>query len=71
MTANALVLIDALFVNPLVDTKRAEGVLKVSPPTARATIKTLESHEILQEITGRSWGKIYEAEEIAVLIRGE
>lgn len=71
VTANALALIDALFVNPLVDTKRAEEVLKVSAPTARATIKTLESHGILQEITGRSWGKIYEAGEIAALIRGD
>lgn len=70
VTANVLALIDALFENPLVYTKRAETKLGVSAPTARATIKTLEEHGILREITNRRWGRIYEAQEIYSLLRG-
>jgi Fic family protein len=71
VTSNALALIDALFVNPLVTTRRAEAVLSVSAPTARSTIKVLEGRGILREITGRNWGKVYRAEEIYGLLRGE
>jgi Fic family protein len=70
VTANVLALIDALFENPLVYTKRVETILGVSAPTARATIKTLEDHGVLREITNRSWKKIYEAGEIYSLLRG-
>jgi cell filamentation protein, protein adenylyltransferase len=70
VTANVLALIDALFENPLVYTKRAETVLGVSAPTARATIKALEDHGVLREITKRNWRKIYEAGEIYTLLRG-
>lgn len=69
-TASALALIDALFENPLVYTNRAEQLLDVSAPTARATIGALEEEGILNEITGRSWRKIYRAEEIYELLRG-
>lgn len=69
VTANALALIDALFENPLMYTKRAEEVLSVSAPTARATIKMLESQGILREITNRNWRKIYQANEIYDLLR--
>lgn len=71
VTANALALIDALFYNPLVYTRRAETVLSVSAPTARATIKTLEDHGVVREITGRNWGRIYRADEIYSLLRGD
>lgn len=70
VTANVLALIDALFENPLIYTSRAESVLGVSAPTARATIRTLEEHGILREITDRSWRKIYQADEIYALLRG-
>lgn len=69
VTANVLRLIDALFENPLIYTKRAEIVLEVSAPTARATIKALEDHGVLHEITSRNWRKIYEAGEIYSLLR--
>jgi len=69
VTANVLALIDALFENPLIYTSRAEEVLDVSAPTARATIRTLEDHGILREITNRSWRKIYRADEIYTLLR--
>jgi Fic family protein len=70
VTANVLALIDELFVNPLIYTRHAEGVLGVSAPTARSTIKTLEDEGILREITNRSWRKIYRADEIYELLRG-
>jgi cell filamentation protein, protein adenylyltransferase len=70
VTANVLALIDALFENPLVYATRAEEILKVSAPTARATIGTLEKEGILREITDRRWRKIYRADAIYDLLRG-
>lgn len=70
VTANVLTLIDALFENPLVYTRRAELVLEVSAPTARAAIKTLVEHGVLREITNRNWKRIYEASEVYSLLRG-
>ncbi len=71
VTANALALVDLLFENPLVYTGRAQESLGVSAPTARNTIRTLEDHGILREISGRNWGKVYQADEIYSLIRGD
>jgi Fic family protein len=71
VTANVLALIDALFENPLVYTRRVESLLGVSAPTARATIKTLEDHGILRVITARNWRRIYQADAIYALLRGE
>jgi Fic family protein len=70
-TANAIALVDALFDNPLVSSRRAQEVLGVSAPTARSAIRTLEEQGILHEITGRSWGKVYRAEEIYARLRGD
>lgn len=70
VTANVLALIDALFENPLMYTKRAENILEVSAPTARATIGVLVEHGVLREVTKRSWRKIYEASEVYSLLRG-
>jgi Fic family protein len=69
-TANAIALLDALFTNPLVTSSRAQEILDVSAPTARSAIRMLEEHGILREITGRSWGKVYSAEEIYACLRG-
>jgi Fic family protein len=71
VTANVLALVDALFVNPLIFTSRATSLLGVSAPTARAAIKTLEQHGIVREITDRHWGKIFEADEVYRLLRGD
>lgn len=71
VTANVLALLDALFENPLMYTSRAEDLLGVSAPTARAAIKTLEEEGVLREVTDRRWRKIYRAEEIYDLLRGE
>jgi Fic family protein len=70
VSAHVLGLIDALFLNPYVDTKRVQAVCNVSQPTARNVILTLEKHGILREITGRSWGTVYVAREIYETARG-
>lgn len=68
-TANALALADELFANPLVTARRAQTVLGVSAPTARATIRSLEEAGIVREVSGRSWGRIYSATEVFDLLR--
>lgn len=70
-TANALALVDALFLNPLLTIRRAQDLLQVSHPTARATIRTLEQAGILREITGRPRDMVFRAEAIYSLIRGD
>jgi Fic family protein len=70
-TANALTLVDALFLNPLTTVRRAQEVLQVSHPTARATIRTLEEAGILREITGKPRDMVFSADEIYTLIRGD
>jgi cell filamentation protein, protein adenylyltransferase len=55
----ALALLDHLFLNPYMSVSRAERVLKVSNPTARQAVRVLELKGILEEITGRSWGRLY------------
>lgn len=70
VTSNALALVDLLFENPIIYTRRVQENLAVSAPTARNTIRALEEHGILREITGRDWRRIYQAEEIYGLVRG-
>lgn len=69
-TANALTLVDALFATPRTTSRRVQRLLGVSAPTARATLQVLEDHGIVQEITGGRYRRIYEAGEIADLLRG-
>jgi Fic family protein len=56
---NALVLIDALFVNPYMTIGRGAKVLDKTHPTAKAAISVLEERGILKEISGRQWGRFY------------
>jgi Fic family protein len=58
------VLLDQLFVNPYVSVARAAEILKVSNPTARNAVAILQREGVLEEITGRSWGKLYLARPI-------
>jgi Fic family protein len=44
---------------------RAAKILNVSQPTARQAMKILEETGILQEVTGREWGRIYQAAAIS------
>lgn len=62
--ARALALIDALFVNPYVSVARAADLLQVSNPTARQTVGLLLEQGLLEEITGRDWGRLYLARPI-------
>jgi Fic family protein len=57
--ARALELLDALFVNPYMTAIRARDVLGVSTPTAQQVIKRLEREGLLEETTGRAWGRLY------------
>ena len=66
----ALALLDHLFINPYMSVARAERVLKVSNPTARQAVQVLEQKEMLEEITGRSWGRLYLARPILEVIEG-
>ncbi len=66
----ALALLDHLFLNPYMSVARAERVLKVSNPTARQVVRVLEQKGMLEEITGRSWGRLYLARPILEAIEG-
>ena len=62
--AKALALLDELFLNPYMSVARAEQVLKVSNPTARQVVMLLNRLGMLEEITGRTWGRLYLAKPI-------
>ncbi len=66
--AGTLMLIDALFENPLVDAQRAARVMKKTAPTARAAIAAMVREGWLTEVTGRNWGKLYIAKELMALL---
>jgi len=61
-------LIDDLFVNPYVTVKRAAAFLPSSLPTAREAILTLQEQNIVQEVTGKAWGRVYLATPILQII---
>ncbi len=65
-----LALLDHLFLNPYMSVARAQRVLKVSNPTARQAVRALEEKGMLEEITGRSWGRLYLARPILKAIEG-
>jgi Fic family protein len=65
---NALRLLDDLFINPYLTAARAVQVLKVSDPTARQAIGLLQGEGLLEEVTGRSWRRIYLARPILEVI---
>jgi Fic family protein len=64
----AVALIDPLFDNPYMTVARAAQLLNVSNPTARQTVLTLQNAGVLQEVTGRDWGRIYLAAAISQAI---
>ena len=57
--AKALALLDALFVNPYMTVVKASEILATSNPTARQAVMTLEENGILEEVSGRRWGRLY------------
>jgi len=60
----AVALLDELFINPYITIARAAELLQVSHPTARQAIEYLQQNGLLEEITGRSWGRVYLARPI-------
>lgn len=54
-----LALVDHLFANPYLTVARAAQVLKVSSPTARQAVSILQAEGLIEEITGRTWGRVY------------
>lgn len=65
---NALRLLDELFVNPYLTATRAAQVLKVTGPTARQAIGLLQGEGLVEEVTGRTWRRIYLARPILEVI---
>lgn len=66
--ANALALIDALFLNPYITVAKAQEILSVSNPTARQAVGMLVKEGLLKEVTGRKWGQLYVARPILAAI---
>ncbi|MBI4597017.1 MAG: Fic family protein [Candidatus Omnitrophica bacterium] len=60
----ALALLDQLFINPYLTVARASEVLRVSNPTARQAVMLLQQKGMVEEITGRAWGRLYLARPI-------
>ena len=55
----ALALVDELFANPHINAARVKTLLGVSDPTARAALGELEQAGLIQETSGRQWGRQY------------
>jgi Fic family protein len=68
---NAMALLDELFVNPYITVSRAARLLNVSYPTARSAVARLQKDGLLEEITGRSWGRLYLARPILEAIENK
>jgi Fic family protein len=68
---NAMALLDELFVNPYITVSRAARLLNVSYPTARSAVVRLQEDGLLEEITGRSWGRLYLARPILEAIENK
>jgi Fic family protein len=66
----AVMLLDHLFVNPIITARRAEELLNVSNPGARKAIAVLEERGVLREFTGRTYGRRWVADEILQAIEG-
>ena len=62
--AKDVALLDQLFRQPYVTVATATQLLAVTDPTARSVIRRLEQAGLLHEITGRDWGRVYEARPI-------
>lgn len=69
--ARAIELVDHLFVNPYISVALAAQLLNTSNQTARQAVRVLEEAEILQEVTGRKWGRLYVAVPIHEVITQE
>jgi Fic family protein len=62
--AKSIALLDRLFQNPYITVARAAKILKATNPTARQAVKRLVDVGMLEETTGRSWGRMFLARPI-------
>jgi len=60
----AMLLLDSLFTNPYTTVSRAALQLGVTAPTAFKTIGFLEKVRMLEEVTGKGWGRVWVAKPI-------
>jgi Fic family protein len=60
----AAALLDSLFVNPYTTVTRATTLLEVTRPTAQKAIDRLVDAGMLEEATGRDWGRTWVARKI-------
>jgi Fic family protein len=67
-SARDLALLDELFRQPYVTVASASRILGVSSPTAAKAIKRLEAAGLLVEVTGREWGRVFEAKPILEIL---
>jgi Fic family protein len=58
-SAKLMILVDALFENPYLNTARVKKLLDVTDPTARKAISELEQAKLIEEITGRQRNRQY------------
>lgn len=64
----ALPLVDALFANPYVDANRIKKLFGVSDPTARRLLGIFVGAGLIEETTGRAWGRQYLARGVLAAI---
>lgn len=67
--ATATRLLDALFLNPYVTTRRAQAVLDCTTPTAIKAIADVQARGILVEVTGAQRNRVYVAREILAVLQ--
>jgi len=66
--SRASALVDELFRAPITNAASAARRLGVSDPTARAAISALEDVGLLEEFTGRAWGKTWIARPVLEIL---
>lgn len=64
----AFAFVDPLFENPYLDANRIKTFFGVSDPTARKVLGTLEAAGLIEETTGRGWGRLYLARGVLAAI---
>jgi Fic family protein len=66
----AMQLLDELFINPYTTVSRTAAQLGVTAPTAFKTIGFFEKVRMLEEMTGKGWGRVWVAKPILEAVDG-
>jgi Fic family protein len=61
-------LLDALFRQPMISVVRVSELLEVTQPTANSIVRDMAKIGVLQETTGRSWGRVFRYEAYMALL---